>query len=328
MYGTRIRTLLACLPLLAIACGDNSSPCDYTELADGTNDVTAEMTGFVLGDHTTHVCGQFDPAHFNSTIASADDDRYRVSVTGTTPILIDLLVGDGLDALTGVTIRFYDLAANATLLGQAHYDPSTADHDAFLLALPPGDYDLVVSADAPGEISAPITYRLRFAKMPACDEPKDATYAEKDDTGGANDTVAVDFTKDPSFTAMTSSKPETSGIGVTAGQTYLIEGALDDQPRSDQYLDRDTYEMSTDETTNELAVKLAWDGTASDVDYILFEADSMKPIVAANLSSDTGPELAMFAVKPSTKYWLWVGGFEGSMATSYRATVCGNHFFY
>jgi hypothetical protein len=36
----------------------------------------------------------------------------------------------------------------------------------------------------------------------------------------------------------------------------------------------------------------------------------------------------MFAVKPSTKYWLWVGDFTGSTATSYRATVCGNHFFY
>lgn len=325
-YGTRIRYLLACLPLLAIACGDNGSPCDYTEVADGTNDATAEVTGFVLGDRSAHVCGQFDPAHFNSTINSADDDRYRVSVTGTTPVLVELLVGEGLDVLSGVTIRFYGL--DGALLGAAHYDPATAEHDAFLLTLPPGDYDLVISADATGAISAPITYRMRFAKMPACDEPKDASYSEKNDTAGANDTVAVDFTKDPSFSAMTASTPESSGVSVTAGNTYMIKGALDDTARTDQYLDRDTYEITTDETTNELAVRVAWDGDASDVDYLIFEADTMKPIVASNLSSTTGPELAMFAVKPSTKYWLWVGDFEGSMGTSYRATVCGNHFFF
>jgi len=36
----------------------------------------------------------------------------------------------------------------------------------------------------------------------------------------------------------------------------------------------------------------------------------------------------MFAVKPSTTYWLWIGDFKGSQPSVYHATVCGNHFFF
>ncbi len=317
------------MPLFA-ACGDNSSPCDYTESADATNDVTAEPTGLTLGGPAQHVCGAFESGHFTSPIASADDDRYRVTVADSSPILVDVLAGDGIAVLDGVTLRFFDLASHPTLVGQATYHPALAGHGAFAISLPPGDYDLVVSADAPGELQGdPIEYRLRFAAMPACDATTDpASYTERDDTAGANDTVAVDFTKDPSFAAMTGSQPEPTSIAVAAGHSYSIAGAIDDQARADQYLDRDTYEITTDDASNELAVRLDWSSTTSDLDYLVFEADTMVPVVASNTSSPTGPELAMFAVKPSTKYWLWVGGFQGSTATDYRATVCGNHFFY
>jgi len=330
MYGTRIRTLALCILAFVIGCGDNASPCSYTETSDGTNDVMSEVTGLTLDGHAHEVCGNFDPNHFTSTVRSADDDRYRVTVSAATPVLIDVIVGDGVDVLTGVTIRFWSLDAQPQLVGIATYDPTLADHGAFIITLPPADYDMVVSADAPGELQGdPIAYRVRFATMPACDETTDdASYTEKNDAAGANDTVGVDFTKDPSFTAMTASAPEATSIGIDAGHSYSIAGMLDDTARADQYLDRDTYEFTTDDNSNELAVRVTWPSTTSDVDYIIFEADSMTPVVASNLSSDTGPELAMFAVKPSTKYWLWIGNFTGSTATSYRATVCGNHFFY
>jgi len=327
-YGTRIRSTLTSiailLPLFA-ACGDNGSPCDYTETADPTNDSTAEMTGITVGDHAAHICGGFDQGHFSSPIQSADDDRYRVTVTAATPILIDVLVDDGLSILDGVTIRFFD--PTGVLVAQAK--PAFADHAAFLATLPAGDYDLVMSADAPGMLQGDsIKYRVRLATMPACDASTDpANYVEKTD-GGANDAVAVDFTKDPSFTAMTSSAPESTGLGIDPGNNSSITGAIDTTAHTDQYLDRDTYEFTTGGDTNEVGVRLEWDGTSSDLDYIVFEQGTMLPIVASNVSSPTGPELQMFAVKPSTKYWLWVGGFAGSMATSYRATVCGQRFFY
>lgn len=316
--------------MFAIGCGDNASPCTYTETSDGTNDVTAESTGLTLDGHAHEVCGTFDPEHFNAPLRSADDDRYRVTIGAATPVLIDVIVGNGLDVLSGVTIRFWSLDAQPQLVGIATYDPALADHGAFIITLPPGDYDMAISADANNALAGdPISYRVRFATMPACDETSgDPSYSENHDAAGANDTVGVDFTKDPSFTAMTASAPELTSIGVDAGHSYSIAGMLDDTVRADQYLDRDTYQFTTSETSNELAVRVTWPSTASDVDYLIFEADTMKPVVASNLSSDTGPELAMFAVKPSTKYWLWIGNFAGSAPTSYRATVCGNHFFY
>ena len=97
------------IALLVAACGDNSSPCDYTEANDATNATTAEMTGLTVGSGASHICGAFDQLHFTSATQSADDDRYRISVTGTTPLLIDVYVGDGLQVLSGVTVRCPDL---------------------------------------------------------------------------------------------------------------------------------------------------------------------------------------------------------------------------
>jgi hypothetical protein len=108
----------------------------------------------------------------------------------------------------------------------------------------------------------------------------------------------------------------------------MIAGNAGATAMNDLYLDRDTYQLSTNENTNELAISLDWDGTTSDLDYIVFEGGSLTPVVASNTTSTTSGELAEFGVKPSTTYWLWVGAFNGSTAANYRATVCGQHFFY
>lgn len=315
------------MPLFA-ACGDNGSPCDYTEVDDVANGTTAEITGLSVGTGASHICGAFDQLHFSSATQSADDDRYRVSVTVATPLLIDVYVGDGLQILSGVTVRFFDTSTLPVLIAEAK--PSITDHGAFIVTLPVGDYDMVVVGDAIGELQGdPIPYRVRMSPMPSCDAATGAAnYVETNDVGGANDTVAVDFTKDPSFTAMTSTSPEATSLSIDPGNSASITGALDTRARTDQYLDRDTYEITTGDDANELAVRLEWDGASSDLDYLVFEASTMLPVVASNVSSNTGPELQMFAVKPSTKYWLWVGGFQGSTAATYRATVCANRWFY
>lgn len=311
----------------ADAAVDAPPPCNYTEVSDATNDVTAETTGFTLGGAAQAICGNFDPSHFNATLHSADDDRYRVTTSGTSPLVVDLTLADP-SMLTGATIRFWSVDAQPQLVGIATYDPTLSDHGAFIITLPAASYDVVVSADAAAALQGPpVGYRLQFAPMPACDETADPpAYSEANDAGGANDTVAVDFSKDPSFTLIPSTAPEVTALEVAPGQSSAIAGMLDTTAHTDQYLDRDTYEVTTSDSTNELAVRVTWPSTTSDVDYVIFEAATMKPVVASNLSSDTGPELAMFGVKPSTKYWLWVGDFTGSTATSYRATVCGNHY--
>jgi hypothetical protein len=329
------------ITLVGLGCGDDAShvdalyiaPCDYTELTDATNDTMAEATGLSAGTVATQVCGQFDPGHFTATTQSADDDLYGVTVTVATPLLIDVFGGPGVETLTGVTVRFFDTSPHPVLLAEAK--PTLADHGAFLVTVPAGNYNMMVSADATAQVAVAIPYRVRLSPMPPCDAglgsgsgSASAVYAEANDVNGANDTVAVDFTKDPSFTPIASSMPEVTNLTIEPSKFVSISGAIDATPRSDQYLDRDTYEITTGMLENQLAVRLDWDGAASDLDYIVFDALTMTPIVASNLTSNTGPELQMFAVVPATKYWLWIGGFQGSAATTYHANVCGSRWFY
>jgi hypothetical protein len=326
------------ITLVGLGCGDDASnvdafvaPCNYTELTDATNDMMPEATGLSAGTTETEVCGQFDLGHFTAATQSADDDIYRVSVTVATPLLVDVFAGPGVETLAGVTVRFFDTSTQPALVAEAK--PTLTDHGAFLVTLAPGDYDMKVSADATAQVAVAIPYRIRLTPMPRCDAgtvgtgsgSAAGTYAE---TAGDNDTVAVDFTKDPSFTPIASSTPEPTKLKIDPDKFYSISGAIDATAQSDQYLDRDTFEITTGDVENELAVRLDWDGASSDLDYIVFDAATMTPIVASNLTSNTGPELQMFAVAPATKYWLWIGGFQGSSATTYHANVCGSRWLY
>ncbi|CAN5437322.1 hypothetical protein BH11MYX1_BH11MYX1_07300 [soil metagenome] len=269
------------------------------------------------------ICGSFSPDGADATLGVADDDRYRLAVTGITPLRVEVDVGVGLEVLAGVTVRFFDTAATPRLVTEV--TPTFAGSlGVFLATLDPGDYDVVVEAQSAGAIAGgTIDYRVRFSPMPPCDAtPGAASYAEKNDAG--NDMVSVDYTKDPQFSLLELSTPEPTKLTIE-GDQVSISGAIGETARSDQYLDRDTYEITTGDSTHELAVRLTWDGTTADLDYILFDAaTALTPIAASNVASKTGPELAMFAVEPKTTYWLWIGGVVGSAATSYRATVCGN----
>ena len=97
-------------------------PCDYTETADPTNDATPEMTGITIGDNSAHhICGGFDQGHFSSPIQSADDDRYRITVTATGPSIGAFgagAVGDTVDDKTPTfTTALASSAGAAALLG-------------------------------------------------------------------------------------------------------------------------------------------------------------------------------------------------------------------
>jgi hypothetical protein len=97
----------------------------------------------------------------------------------------------------------------------------------------------------------------------------------------------------------------------------------------DEYLDRDTFELTTGERTNELALRLHSGSTTADLDFVVFDEALMKPVVISNLTSATTLEVATFAVRPSTKYLVWVGAFKTSTGPTaeFTATICGSHFF-
>jgi hypothetical protein len=316
---------------VVVACGDNARPCDYDETDDVANASTAEPTALSVDGPGLHVCGALDSGHYDPLLGAIDDDAYRITVTTPSPVLVQIFGEDGVELLGDIVVRFFDTAANPRLVGQGRFDPALAGHGAFVIALAPGVYDMRVTARATGDLSAPLPYRIRLSAMPACDaitSPVDYTEAHDGDTGTGNDAVDVDFSRDPSFTPTPVSTPEPTGLEIGAGEHYLVAGDAGAGPHADEYADRDTYELATGDATNELAIRLDWDGDAADLDYIVFEAGATTPVVTSNLASTTTRELAMFAVRPRTTYWLWVGGFRGSAATAYRATVCGSHFYY
>ena len=104
-----------------------------------------------------------------------------------------------------------------------------------------------------------------------------------------------------------------------------LGGLLADVAVADQYEDKDTYLITTGDA-NELSIKLEWN-SASNLDFIVFEAESAEPVKRANVTSNTGPEYEAFAVKPATAYWVLVGAKTGStFPTAYSASVCGASF--
>ena len=312
---------------LSAACGDNHA-CDWAETDDTANEMAPEMTSLALGETARNLCGAIDGGHASGDIL--DIDRYRVTVGGDGRLLVEIAGGDGAALLEGIEVRIFDTKPAPTLLGAGTYDPKLAELGAFLADVTPGDYEVWVSARAAGALSGAIDYRVRITADHTDDCVADPTaYAEAhdgaDDSG--NDAIAVDYAKPQSFTAMPGT-PEPTGLVVAAASKLTIDGSSGTAPRMDQYLDRDTYALATDETTNELTVKLAW-MPGADLDYLVFEAGKMVPVGAGQLASTSASEVATFPVRPSTTYWLWVGRFaiSNGQPAPYRATVCGGHFF-
>jgi hypothetical protein len=318
------------IALVLAACGDNASPCDYTETDDADNGSAAEMTNLTVTDLQQHVCGAFNGGHENAALGIVDVDTYNVDIEtemAMNPLLVEIVGDDdGIDQLHDIAIQFLTTDTTPKIVAVGQWDPALSDHGAYVAPLPPGSYDMQVILYDTGTLSGSIGYRVRLAPMPACVALTSPTYTEQHDA--TNGVISVDYTKDPSFSMISGDTAETSNISVNAGNFYMIAGSANATATSDQYLDRDTYLFSTDDTTNELAIRLDWDGTTSDLDYIVFEANTLTPVVASNTTSDTSGELAEFGVMPSSSYWLWIGAFNGSTATTYRATVCGQHFFY
>lgn len=315
------------------ACGDNRSPCDYTEEDDITNATMPEMTNLtVSGTGDVHVCGAFDGGHHDNVLNTVDVDLYQIDVQVPGALLVEIVGGDGVDQLHDIAVELLTTGSDATdstIAAVGHYDPALSDHGAYAVTLPSaGTYDLKVVLYDSGDLSAPIDYRVRLAPMWACNPPTSPSYTEKSDA--TDGVVSVDYTKDPSFAMISGDSPESSGIHLGPTDTDMIAGsATAAQPAvQDEYLDRNTYAFTTGDDANEMAVSLNWGGTSSDLDFIVFESTALTPIVAGNTTSTSGNEFAVFGVEPNTTYWLWIGAYMGSTATSYNATMCGQHFFY
>ena len=321
------------LVLVLAACGDNASPCGYLETDDSGNARTAEATGLTVGGAPASVCGAVDPGHPSG--ATLDLDRYRVTSTGG-DLLVEIAGGPGTELLSALTVRVFDTKPNPRLWAEGALAPALADHGAFIADVPAGTYDLVVEATAPGQLTDSIDYRVLVdgsaaARCPARTGRADYEEAQDGAADTGNDVVSVDYAKDPWYAPTPADDaPEPTGLRFAAGTSYLVTGDAATIPQADAYLDRDTFAVATDDSTNELELRLDWATPTADLDYYLFDAATMTPVAASNVTSTMAPELQAIAVTPDTSYLLWIGRFQEPSPgpdVPYAATVCATHFF-
>jgi hypothetical protein len=317
-------------------------PCDYTEMSDATNAATPEATGVTIGAQNKVLCGQVDMGHYGSAGSGVVDvDEYGVTVSGTAELIVEF-EDSSPTSLTDFQVTITDANVDPTLLNSGDYNGTLSDHGAYLAELPAGNFNIVVTATNTSDVTAAIPYKVRLvADQPTTRCPDlttgsgSADYTEADDgaTNTGNDVLLVDFTKTPSFslTPATTDNPETSGLTLgTTKNLHIVGSSGTPSPAyTDNYVDRDTFAFTTGASTNEVSIRLNWPGSTTDLDYLVFEANSTTtPNAVATLTSSSEDEFQTFAVKPSTSYWLWIGAYTGSTGQpiAYSASLCGAEF--
>jgi len=293
-------------------------PCDYTEQEDTTNGTTAgaELTGLTFGAPII-VCGQVDTSQLSA--ANVDLDAYRFTVPATTDVLFHL-TGEGLDTLDGVVIQMLDIGGSQIALGTL-----VGTHATLPAHLPTGDYVLGVRADSRVTPASPIAYRLTVVSdQPEVRCPKGATmkYVEANDgpSSDGNDMVAYDTGIEQKSLTPEADVPEPAGDSAPALQ---ITGIADNVNALDNYQDRDAYELKTGATTTQLTVRLDWTNASTDLDLLALFKDTAKSFGGGLSPLGIIEEYDTFAVEPDTRYWVWVGAFDGSSApASYDITIC------
>ncbi len=347
---------LRALPLLVLAlaaCGDDNpyhpidappaidampdaaipSGCDHVEQRDLTNDDvssaagTPEATGLTFATKTV-VCGTFESTHFDGDI-TVDVDGFTLTLAADADVLIRLH-GAG---ITGPELVGGDIYTGATFNQLVGSFSVTGTHGVTAVRLPAGTYELTAFALNSTAIASSIPYRLEIitdAPATRCPELTTGGYAEASDGTGStgNDMIRLVSGTPPALTASTTDAPEPTAIAIAGGMNYRVTGTAADVAVADVYEDVDTFAIATAAQANELAVRLTWPGTATNLDFLLFEAGMADPVIRAITTATQAPELRTFAVKPATSYWLLVGAKAGTggLPAAYSASVCGATF--
>jgi hypothetical protein len=323
-------------------------PCSYTERADASNDPTAdpatdprpEPTLITVGARPQTLCGTIDRGHFNADTRTVDADAYRVTAEAPADLLVRFSGVPEAGVMVEFSVFVFTTDDNPTLLYGGSNNPIIRDHGAFLLSLPAGTYDVVVAARGPADLETAFDYKVQIAPdgparcaaitAPAnYTESADGTGADPDGGNHGNDVIAVDFDLDPAFqlTASTADAAEPTGITIDTVAAIRIAGSIADVDADDDYLDRDTYLIRTGPATGELTLRLGWASPRADLNYLVFPADPTGEVgeVGDSLRFDGTEEYNVVAVKPSSAYWIWVGGHDGSvdLPATYDLSICG-----
>lgn len=297
----------------------------YREVNDRGNGADPEATGLSLGVGRVAICGDIDVDHPGATYL--DIDRYEVAVSTGGPAVLRF-VAPAAGALDRVDVLVRS-GGSVVAVARVHGGIGVT-----LLPLTPGLY--TVSIEAEGASGIDVAYQLELvdddpaARCPIGAQPPPADYVEADESAAghrANDVVSVRVAPAivTGLTAIATDAPEDTVLAVSAGGRKSIAGvSADVEPAEDPYHDRDTFAFYTGQSTNVLEVRAAWSGALADLDLFVFEADRPGDPMGRPAVSLTGEILAT-AVKPSTRYWIWVAGAGRStrLPAPYRIAMCG-----
>lgn len=315
--------------------------CEYGELYDATNDDDGngggqpEQSGVTFGGSAVF-CGKLNTARYDATSDKLDADAYTFTLTGDTELYISMY-GAGLEGLDEVSVQIYGGQSFGSFVTGGTF---AGNHAAAITALPAGTYEIYVGAYNSGAPASDVGYKVKLTAddlAARCAAVTTGGFAEANDGANntSNDMIGVDwdFVAPDTFQSFTTATdaPENTALTIVEAMNYRFSGtAQSANPIVGSYRDRDTFEITTGTMMNQITIRSAWASTMADLDMFVFEM----PLPAAprpfDLSQSTtiadGPteEVVTLAVKPNTKYWIWVGTDSMSTeAAAYSTTICG-----
>ncbi len=316
-------------------------PCegDHGELFDSTNNGIVdpnnqiEPTNLVLsGESDFSICGHIDPSQRGAIYD--DVDVYSFELSAQQEVRLHLQT-DANSSVDEVEMRLFS-AEGPSDIASGRMQGTNA---LISRTLPAGLYWVAVLAKTEDD-SAPVGYRIDVTKTPIeCDGKKTtAPYQESNDgeLNRNNDTLGVNYSKSSNFilTPANFDTPEETQLVAEISSFQQISGIAELVSSLDDYNDRDSYQIRTGNSTEELSVILRWNhALGEDLDIHLFGANSPVPDLSFRGGATIGSsndEIMTMAVLPNTDYWLWVGRYNGSSlqqtAVDYTISLCGSSF--
>jgi hypothetical protein len=299
--------------------------CTYNEANDGANGVSAtpEQTGISYTSKVT-LCGNVNNGHFDTTEQIVDQDIYKLTFTADTDLIVHF---------TAEAAVLDELAVQiAQTNTRAGYGTWVDGHGTLVAHVTPGDWYITVGAFRDTDISSvPIAYKITVETDNAgrCAQVLSGGYSEAIDGGSSvgNDMIEYDSAADPTKRLTNAADTaEPSGVVAAPGMQYRLTGIAANVNASDDYTDRDTYELSSG-TANELSIRLTWPGTTRDFDFLVVPQNTVQVIAAGLDNRMMEAEFETFAVKPNTTYWIWVGAYDGAaLPIDYDVTICATTY--
>lgn len=302
-------------PIDAMPIDADSSAC-HQEMSDVANGTSFEATGKTGPGPVPIICGQFDDkAPVGGVI---DKDMFQFTAVGG-PVGIRVSA-PGASAFTGgVTLQVAQIYSNL------------AGDDGLITARVPGAVQLSLTASSTTQLGMAIPYQISVEALDTATRcpPIAATYTEQLDTSAnmnqGNDVLVLNGPMTPpSLSASTTDAPEATTTPLGAGVAVEYGGtAATAATHTDMYNDRDTYQLVTGPSTDELDLDLSYTAgpQTQDIDVYLVRQSDLRQVA---LGYTVGPEVMSLRVEPNTSYYLTLGLYSAGTADQpYTIGVCG-----